>query len=326
MSRQRPSVSQRAVGVVEPVLVDRRRTGSPTAATAVPLPPLSSPSTSTHLPPGPTTGPPPLTENFCAACRCSPRSAAGCRWPCCRSGESRQRPDCGLSSEPSACWTHFWPPTPLQSHSSTLVPAGGAVAVDVQAAADGAQRAVGVVRPVLVLGVASGSPTAAPAVPLTPVSSAATSTHWPPGPVIVPCGAVGHVGLAGVADRDDVGLHRVLGGVARVAGDHHALEERAHVPVAVVAAGAQDDAALLVHRLVAACGRQRPVPPGRQAAGLGVAALERVRGLPVVLQHGGDERRCCCRGWRCWSRWRPGTCRSPCRPRPRGRIRCTAAK
>ncbi len=56
-------------------------------------------------------------------------------------------------------------------------------------------------------------------------------------------GAVGHVGLAGVADGDDVRLDRVLDGVARVARDHRTLEERAHVPVAVVTAGAQDDAA-----------------------------------------------------------------------------------
>src|SRR5262249_6892783 len=31
-------------------------------------------------------------------------------------------PDCGLSNVPFDCGTHFWPPTPLQVHSSTLVP------------------------------------------------------------------------------------------------------------------------------------------------------------------------------------------------------------
>src|ERR1700743_2232568 len=64
--------------------------------------------------------------------------------------------------------------------------------------------------------------------------------------------SVGHVGLAAVADGDDVGLHGGLGGGPRETAPQDALEEGAHVRVAVVTADTQDDAALLVHRNVAA--------------------------------------------------------------------------
>src|SRR5215467_5523183 len=78
--------------------------------------------TSTHLEPGPSTVPPPLTANFCAALPLQSQICNRVPLPVAPLGESRHRPDCGLRSEPSACCTHFWPPTPLQSHSSTWVP------------------------------------------------------------------------------------------------------------------------------------------------------------------------------------------------------------
>src|SRR5271166_4415457 len=37
-------------------------------------------------------------------------------------GSSRHSPDCGLYSDPFDCGTNCCPPSPLQSHSSTLVP------------------------------------------------------------------------------------------------------------------------------------------------------------------------------------------------------------
>src|SRR5258706_337298 len=51
----------------------------------------------------------------------------------------------------------------------------------------------------------------------------------------------------GVMDRGYVGLHRVVGRVAGVAGGHDALEEGLCSCVAVVATGAEDDGALLPH-------------------------------------------------------------------------------
>src|SRR6185312_3255112 len=99
-------------------------------------------------------------------------------------------------------------------------------------------------------------------------------------------------GLPGIPGRDDAGLHRVLGRVGRVARGHRALEPGAHVAVAVVAADAQDDAALLVHGPVPGLvGRQRAAPPRAQAARLRISTLYRVRRLPVVLQYRGDEGR-----------------------------------
>ncbi len=163
------------------------------------------------------------------------------------------------------------------------------VAVDVQAAAQRAEGAVGVVGPVLVLGVGLAVPqlnggAVDPGVVGRHVDALAARTGDRS------LRSARHVGLTGVADRDDVRLDRVLGRVGGIAGDHHTLEERAPVPVAVVAADAEDDAALLVHRLVAAARRQGAVPPRGQSTGPCVAALEGVPRLPVVLEHGGDVR------------------------------------
>src|ERR1700691_4165720 len=93
-----------------------------------------------------------------------------------------------------------------------------------------------------------------------------------------------------VADRDDVGLDGVVGCVGRVAGGDDTFEEGPVGLVAVVAAGAQDDGALLVHRGVSADIRKRPVVFGGQAARLRVGVLDRVCRRAVVLQHGGHER------------------------------------
>src|SRR3569833_3746661 len=90
-------------------------------STPAPFAPLSSPSTSTHRPPGPTIAPPPFTANFCAAAPLQSWIRNRVPFPVAPFGESRQRPDWGLRSEPAACCTHFWPPTPLQSYSCTWV-------------------------------------------------------------------------------------------------------------------------------------------------------------------------------------------------------------
>src|SRR3954451_23439822 len=96
-----------------------------------------------------------------------------------------------------------------------------------------------------------------------------------------------------VAGGGDVGLDRVLGRVGRIARDHGALVEGAGAEVgaaaglAAVAAAAQDDGTLLLHRAVA--GRQRPVVERVEAARLGVAALNGEPRGAVVLQGGGDE-------------------------------------
>ena len=72
-----------------------------------------------------------------------------------------------------------------------------------------------------------------------------------PGGVAVAEAGVRLSALHGVLGGHDVGLHRLVGGVGRVAGRHHAFVEGALRAVAVVAAVAQDDGALLVHRVVA---------------------------------------------------------------------------
>lgn len=53
-----------------------------------------------------------------------------------------------------------------------------------------------------------------------------------------------------VFGRYDVSLHRVLGGIGRVARCHNALVERALGAVAVVAANAKDDGTLFAHGVV----------------------------------------------------------------------------
>src|SRR5215475_5167657 len=77
-----------------------------------------------------------------------------------------------------------------------------------------------------------------------------------------------------VAGGGDVRLHCVLRAVRRVAGGHHAFVEGAGGAVAVVAADAEDDGALLAHRVVARDVGAHTVVEGRQAAGLGVATAD----------------------------------------------------
>ena len=55
---------------------------------------------------------------------------------------------------------------------------------------------------------------------------------------------------SGVSGGYNVGLHRVLGGVGRIAGGHHAFVEGALGAHAIVAADAENDGALFAHRVV----------------------------------------------------------------------------
>ena len=97
-----------------------------------------------------------------------------------------------------------------------------------------------------------------------------------------------HVVLGG----HDVGLHRIGGGFGRISGRHHAFIEGAGRTVAVVAAGAQEDGALLVHweiaGVVARSGADSAVE-GRQAALLRVAAAEIPLVAAAAVNHGGHE-------------------------------------
>ena len=87
--------------------------------------------------------------------------------------------------------------------------------------------------------------------------------------------AAGHR-RGGVSGGRDVGLHRVLGGVGRIAGGHHALVERTLGAVAVVAADAENDGTLLAHRVVAGHCRAHAAVVRRQRAGRrGVGAADR---------------------------------------------------
>src|SRR6185437_438964 len=86
-------------------------------------------------------------------------------------------------------------------------------------------------------------------------------------------GAAATAAASAVSGGVDVGLHRALGGVRRVAGRHRAFVEGPRGPVAVVTADAEEDRALLVHRVVA--GWARSAVEGGQAARLGVAAADR---------------------------------------------------
>src|SRR6202034_158004 len=89
---------------------------------------------------------------------------------------------------------------------------------------------------------------------------------------------------AAVAGRDDVGLDGGLGRGGRVPGGHDALVEGAGRAVAVVAADAEDDRALLLHRVVA--GRANPAVIGGEGAGLGVAAEDGPL-VRAAFDHGG---------------------------------------
>src|SRR6202035_3786078 len=90
-----------------------------------------------------------------------------------------------------------------------------------------------------------------------------------------------------VAGRDDGGLDGAFGGGCGVARGHHALVPGADGAVAVVAAGAEDDGALLLHGVVAAGAGAAEV--GGQAAGLGVAAEDGPLVGGAALDHGGGE-------------------------------------
>src|SRR5439155_21028527 len=101
--------------------------------------------------------------------------------------------------------------------------------------------------------------------------------------------------LLSVSGRDDVGLDRVLGGVARVARDDATLVERADAQVgaaarfAAVSAASEDDRALLLHGAVAAP-RQGTLEIRAEGPHGGIATPERPLGRAVVLQDRGDVR------------------------------------
>src|SRR5205814_624335 len=86
----------------------------------------------------------------------------------------------------------------------------------------------------------------------------------------------------GIPGGDDVGLYGVFGGVGGEAGGDGSFEELADTTVAVVAAGAQQQGTVGLHRGVAVGQRPR-VGPGQATAG-GVAVLEgEVAGAVVLL-------------------------------------------
>src|SRR5580704_15692812 len=148
---------------------------------------------------------------------------------------------------------------------------GGFGAGDVHAAASDREGAVAVDGPHLHLG-AGGSA----AVVVVHALGAVVAGHDGPG-------GPGAAGRRRVADRDDVGLDAVVGGIGRVAGGHDAFEERPGGAVAVVAADPEDDGAFGVHGHVAARGGQGTAVPGGQPARIRVAALDRVGRGAVVL-------------------------------------------
>lgn len=95
----------------------------------------------------------------------------------------------------------------------------------------------------------------------------------------------------GVAGGGDVGLHLGVGVVRGVAGDHGALVKGALGAVAVVAADAEDDGALLAHGVVVALGGARAVVDGLDGVRVAVAALEGPVVARVALEVAGDEAR-----------------------------------
>src|SRR5215472_17047056 len=132
----------------------------------------------------------PLKWNTCAGlplqvqiCSCSPSRVMPL-------GSSRHSPDCGLYSDPSDRDTQSCPPTPLQSHSSTLVP--GAVPLPsisrhwpIPFASD-AMVGLPLYTHVHCWSTAFGSqPHTSTIVPSWPPSSPPMLTHCPPASVIV---------------------------------------------------------------------------------------------------------------------------------------------
>src|SRR5262249_5942861 len=92
-----------------------------------------------------------------------------------------------------------------------------------------------------------------------------------------------------VFGADDVGLHFLIGGIGgeRAGGGHGAFIECALGAVAIVAAVAEENGALLAHGIVSAI-HARAVEHDLQCAGLRIAA----HGSPMMrlaFGHGGDE-------------------------------------
>src|SRR6202023_3024902 len=150
----------------------------------------------------------------------------------------------------------------------------GAVGVlgpgDVHAAAVDGEGPVAVNGPVLCAGVA----VAGPHLHLVAVRAARVVVVHAVAAVVAAHDRAGRArraaGGGGVAGRDDVGLHGGLGAGRRVAGGHDAFVEGAGGALAVVAADAEDDGALLVHRVIARWAHAAVAR--RQGAGLRVAA------------------------------------------------------
>src|SRR5215469_14619591 len=157
---------------------------------------------------------------------------------------------------------------------------------DVHAAAGDGEGAVAVDGPVLCAGVA----VTVPDLHLGAVGAAAVVVVHALGAAEAGLDRAGRAARAaggrGVAGRDDVGLDGRLSARRREAGGHDALVEGAGGALAVVAADAEDDRALLVHRVVARGADAAEVR--RQGTGLRVAAEDG----PVVrlaLDHRGGE-------------------------------------
>lgn len=93
--------------------------------------------------------------------------------------------------------------------------------------------------------------------------------------------------MASVLRGHDVALHCFHGLRIGHSPGHHALEEIARGPVAVIAAGSEDDGSLLLHWLIA-LGKRDDAGAG-EAPGLGVALIDGIGILAIVGAHVGDE-------------------------------------
>src|ERR1039457_2805642 len=176
-------------------------------------------------------------------------------------------------------------PAGVELDGSAVVVVG---AGDVYAAAGAVDRdaAVAVERPVLRGGVA----VAGPHLDLVAVGGAAVVVVHADRFVVAghdrPGATAAAAGGGGVASGDDVRLDGGLGRGRGVAGGHDALVEGSVRALAVVAAGAEDDGTLLLHRVVAR--GPHPAEVRRQGAGLGVAAEDGPL-VGAALDHGGGE-------------------------------------
>jgi hypothetical protein len=94
-----------------------------------------------------------------------------------------------------------------------------------------------------------------------------------------------------ILDRDDVGLDRVFGRVRRVARRHRTFEEGTCGPLAVVAANAQDNRALLVHGIVSRDVGALSIVHRGQVTRLRIARLDRPL-IRFAFHHRGDVVRC----------------------------------